>query len=111
MNWFERSAPLGTSSGALETEEDRRCNERNKFLKPIHIRHVDPPHSQREGTMMDLSRDGLYFTVRSPHYEVGMQLHLTLPHSGSEWTCEVVRTERLPNGGQGVGVRILDFGS
>jgi hypothetical protein len=110
MALFERGLP-DSSSGSAETADDRRYNGRNKFLAPIEIRELDPPHRQCAGTLRDMSRDGLYFIVRSHDYAIGTRLHLTLPRSGSEWTCEVVRMETLPNGGQGVGVRILSFGS
>ena len=109
MSSFDRGVS-GISSGSAETEEDRRFNGRNRFLVQIQIRQIDPPHGERLGTMSDLSRDGLYFVVRSHDYAIGTRLQLTLPHSRSEWTCEVVRTERLPHGGQGVGIRILGFG-
>jgi PilZ domain len=106
MSWFKETLPKASTAGAAE-EEDRRFNDRSRFLKPIHIRQLDPPHSERMGTMRDLSRDGLYFVVHSHNYAVGTRLNLTIPESDSAWTGEVVRTETLPNGGQGVGVRFL----
>jgi PilZ domain len=109
MPLFEEGLPAASS--AAQAEEDRRFNGRNKFLAQVQIRSIDPPHRECVGTMRDLSRDGMYFVVRSHNYAIGARLHLTLPRSGSEWTCEVVRTETLPSGGQGVGVRILAFGS
>jgi hypothetical protein len=110
MGFFESYAS-GKSSAASLAEEDRRYNGRNRFVTRLQIRRMDRPQEEVAGTTQDLSRDGLYFIVRSPQYEVGMVLNLTLPASQSQWTCEVVRTESLPNGGQGVGVRILGFGS
>jgi hypothetical protein len=110
MALFEEGLPAGSSAAQAE-EDDRRFNGRNKFLAEVQIRSMDPPHRECVATMRDLSRDGMYFVVRSHNYEIGARLRLTLPRSGSEWTCEVVRTETLPNGGQGVGVRILTFGS
>lgn len=110
MPLFEQGLPA-VSSGIQTEEDDRRFNGRNRFLTQVQIRQLDPPHSECAGTMRDLSRDGMYFVVRSHDYAIGARLRLTLPRSGSEWTCEVVRTETLPNGGQGVGVRILTFES
>jgi PilZ domain len=110
MPLFEDSFPLPVSGVAVE-EEERRFNGRRQFFSQIQIRQMDPPHRECVGTMRDLSRDGLYFVVRSEGYAIGARLRLILPRSGSEWICEVVRTERLPNGGQGVGVRILGFGT
>jgi hypothetical protein len=101
MNSFYRSAPVTSSAVA---EDERRYNERNKFLTRVQIRPLNRPGPQQLGTTQDLSRDGLYFVVRSQQFNVGMQLLVSLPDAKSEWTCEVVRTEPLPNGGQGVAV-------
>jgi hypothetical protein len=116
-----KKAPAAPNS--LLTDEDRRCNDRAKFMKPIRIRRQNSSPagslagfstgadtesgSEELGTMIDLSRDGLYVTARSHDYPLGTQLRLQLPSTGSEWTCEVVRTEVLPNGSLGMGVRIL----
>src|SRR5665213_4055893 len=91
----------------LVAEEDRRCNGRAKFMKRICIRRAGCSGNEEAGTMIDLSRDGLYFTARSHDYVIGTELRLNLPSTGAEWTCEVVRTEVLPNGSLGVGVRII----
>jgi len=101
MNSFYRSAPV--SSSAID-EDERRYNERNKLLMRVQIRPLNAPGAQQCGTTQDLSRDGLYFVVRSQHYSIGTRLLVSLPDAKSEWTCEVVRTEPLPNGGQGVAV-------
>ena len=101
MNSFYRNEPV-TSSAV--TEDERRYNERNKLLTRVHIRQLNRQEAQQAGTTQDLSRDGLYFVVRSQLYSVGMKLLVSLPEAKSEWTCEVVRTESLPNGGQGVAV-------
>jgi hypothetical protein len=90
-------------------DEDRRCNGRTKFLKHVRVERLDSPHSEQLGTMINLSRDGLYFTVHAADYKVGWQLRVTLLEAKSDWQCEVVRTERLPNGRLGVGVRFLDW--
>src|SRR5712692_6624313 len=109
MSAFEETQMTGNHGRAAVLEEDRRTNSRAKFLKHIRIRHVDSSQADEVGTMIDLSRDGLYFTAKSSHYEAGMQLRVTLPGSGSECTCEVVRIERLKNGRLGIGVRILGW--
>lgn len=101
MNPLYRNEPLSSSAVA---EDERRYNERNRFLTRVHIRQMDCLGVERVGTTQDLSRDGLYFIVRSHHYKVGMRLRVSLLEAKSEWTCEVVRTEPLPNGAQGVAV-------
>jgi hypothetical protein len=108
-----RSAHCGTSGVQEQSTlvEDRRFNERTRLLTAVQIRQVGAAGTaldcEQYATLIDLSRDGLYFTARSHEYQVGAQLHLTLVESNSECTGEVVRTEALPNGSQGVGVRIL----
>jgi hypothetical protein len=109
MNSHERGARLENFAGAALLPEDRRSNTRAKFLKNIRIHHVDSANYEKIGTMVDLSRDGLYFIARSDYFQVGMELRLILPNSDSECRCEVVRTERLPNGRKGVGVRIIGW--
>ncbi len=85
-------------------EDDRRFNQRNKVLTRVCIRRAEAPQDEKTGTTLDLSRDGLYFVIRSGAYAVGDRLLIFLPEANSHWTCEVVRTEWLPNGAQGVGV-------
>src|SRR3954467_4861478 len=92
------------SGGATALDDDRRYNQRNKVLTRVHIRRADAPQDDKVGTTLDISRDGLYFVVRSGSYEIGNRLLISIPEAKSGWTCEVVRTEFLPNGGQGVGV-------
>lgn len=89
--------------------EDRRCSARVKILKHVRICHLDSSHDEELGTLTNLTRDGLNFIARSDHYQVGMELRLTLPYSGSECTGEVVHVQQLENGRLGVGVRILSW--
>ena len=89
--------------------EDRRCSTRVKILKHVRICHVNSSDHEELGTLTNLTRDGLNFIARSNHYQVGMELRLTLPYSGSECTGEVVHIQQLENGRLGVGVRILSW--
>jgi hypothetical protein len=109
MSPFEMSREFEPVDSAAVLEEDRRSNSRAKFRKQIHIRHAAPSVGESSGTVIDLSRDGLYFTTPSTHFQVGMQLQMTFPDSGSECTGEVVRIEALPQGRSGIGVRILGW--
>lgn len=107
MSWLENALAF---TSTVAGEEDRRSDERTKVLKPVLIRHLNSsPEDEVAGTLVDLSRDGLCFTVRSDEYRVGMELHLTFPDAGSECSCEVVRTERLLNGRIGIGARIIGW--
>ncbi len=108
MSSVEKVLTPEEAARAALLAEERRCNARVKVLKPVRIRQVDS--SQEEaGTITNLSRDGLNFTARSNHYQVGMELRLTLPYTGSECTCEVVRIQQLENGRLAIGVRILSW--
>jgi hypothetical protein len=93
--------------GALETAEDLRFNSRAKFRKKITVCPLGSSLSYTV-TLIDLSRDGLYFTSRSHRFEIGTKLGVSLPNS-SECVCEVVRTEELPGAGEGVGLRIVSW--
>ena len=107
MSWLENASAFAST---VAGEEDRRSDERTKVLKPMLIRHLNSsPEDKVAGTLVDLSRDGLCFTVRSDEYRIGMELHLTFPDAGSECSCEVVRTELLPNGRIGIGARIIGW--
>jgi PilZ domain len=99
--YFAESKP---TSAATAVEEDRRYNTRNRVLTRVQIRRMDAPHIEDVGTTQDLSRDGIYFVVRSQDYKIGMRVLVTLSDTQTQWTCEVVRIEQLPNGGQGVAV-------
>lgn len=92
---------------ALDTAEDLRSNERTKFRKKVTISPLGTSLSYTV-TLIDLSRDGLYFTTRSQQFELGAKLRVTLP-SSSECVCEVVRMEELPGASIGVGLRIVSW--
>ena len=93
--------------GAVDLAEDLRCNERAKFRRNVSISPVGSSLTFT-ATLIDLSRDGVYFTTRAHHFEVGDHLRVTLPNA-SECICEVVRTEELPSAGIGVGLRIVSW--
>jgi len=98
-------------SEAAALEEERRWNERNKLVKSVRILQLVPSCREEMGTVIDISRDGLYFTVLSDDYQVGKKLRLIVPDAKTACTCEVVRTERLPGGHTGVGVRVFTWDS
>jgi hypothetical protein len=104
----DKSLPL---PDAVALDEDRRWNERNKLLKNVRILQMDPSRGEEVGTVIDISRDGLYFTAQSAEYQIGMALRLIVPDAKTACTCEVVRTELLPGGRMGVGVRVFAWES
>lgn len=109
MSAFERALILEPNSDAALRVEDRRSNDRAKLLKPVQIHLADATEALEVGTLMDLSRDGLYFTASSDQYRVGMQVRLTLVNTGAECTCEIARIEELRQGRIGIGARILTW--
>jgi hypothetical protein len=87
--------------------EDRRIHDRLMLMKTIHISCFDSARTQETATVVDISREGLYFTVRLRHYCVGMEMRVTIPSLGFERICRVVRIEELPSGCLGMGSLIL----
>src|SRR5712664_4162448 len=61
-------------SRATAALEDRRTHDRLKLMKTIHISCLDPGLTDETTTVVDISREGLYFTVLSRHYRVGMEI-------------------------------------
>jgi hypothetical protein len=107
MSAFEKALALEPNLEAAVLNEDRRLNDRAKLLKEIGIRLAEAPNAEETGTLIDLSRDGLYFTGSSTDYRVGMEVCLTLAHTGAQCKCEIVRIEQLRQGRFGIGARIL----
>ncbi len=98
---FEETANASTAV------DDRRVGERLTLMKTIHISCFDSALSQETATVVDISREGLYITVRERHYHVGLEMRATIPTLGFEGVCRVVRIEELPSGGLGIGCLIL----
>jgi hypothetical protein len=102
---------VSASGGKSERRSSRRC----KFTQLMRICPSDPQRQHFDdmrGTI-SVSRTGVYFQTSEAGYEVGMRLFLIMPYSqnpGStnrEYLAEVVRTDSLPNGLTGIGVKLL----
>jgi hypothetical protein len=89
--------------------EDRRVHDRLKVIKTIHISSLDSARTQETAMVVDISREGMYFTVRSDHYCIGMEMRVTIPSLGFEGLCRVVRMEDLPGGFFGIGCLVLGW--
>ena len=64
-----------TLSDAAALAEDRRWNERTKFVKHIRIYRMGTLHGEEVGTAIpDVSRDGAYFTAQSHDYWDGIAI-------------------------------------
>src|ERR1700687_5783499 len=103
--------PVSPRRGKSERRASRRC----KFTQLMRIRPSDPQRQHFDdmrGTI-SVSRTGVYFQTSESGYEGGMRLLLIMPYSqdpGStnrEYLAEVVRTDSLPNGLTGIGVKLL----
>lgn len=103
-----------TSLRAAQRAE-RRGSRRCKITQWMLLRPSDPNKEHFEdlrGTA-SVSRSGVYFQSSEPGYEIGMRLFVTMPYSkepstmSHEYLAEVVRKDRLPNGLNGIGIKIL----
>jgi hypothetical protein len=103
--------PATARRGTAERRASRRC----KFSQLMRIRPSDPEkiHFDDMRGTVSVSRTGVYFQSSETGYEVGMRLFLVMPYSqdpGStnrEYLAEVVRKDALPNGLNGIGVKLL----
>src|SRR6202022_838371 len=103
--------PVSSKRAKAERRSSRRC----KFTQLMRIRPSDPQRQHFDdmrGTI-SVSRTGVYFQISETCYEVGMRLFLIMPYSqdpgatSREYLAEVVRTDSLPNGLTGIGVKLL----
>ena len=103
--------PVSSKRAKAERRSSRRC----KFTQLMRIRPSDPQRQHFDdmrGTI-SVSRTGVYFQSSETCYEVGMRLFLIMPYSQDpgattrEYLAEVVRTDSLPNGLTGIGVKLL----
>ena len=105
------SAPIPRNPSQAERRGSRRC----KINQLMRIRPSDPEKEHFEdlrGTT-SVSRSGVFFQSSEKGYEIGMRLFVTMPYSrdpsaiNREYLAEVVRLDSLPNGLNGVGIKLL----
>jgi hypothetical protein len=94
---------------ATSTADDRRTHDRIKLMRPMHVSPIGSDLILETATVVDISRGGLYFVVKTQIYKLGMELGLKIPSIGFECACKIVRIEKLPTGGLGVAGIILDW--
>ena len=104
----------GTTTSKPATQE-RRGTRRCKITQLMRIRPSDPQRmhfDDMRGTI-SVSRTGVYFQTSETGYELGMRLFVTMPYSrdpaaiNREYLAEVVRLDALPNGLNGIGIKLL----
>jgi len=107
--------PSGIGRSLRPSSNERRNSRRCKITQLMRIRPSDPERDHFEdlrGTV-SVSRSGVYFHSNERGYEVGMRLFVTLPYTNSpesmsrEYLAEVVRKDPLPNGLNGIGIKML----
>jgi hypothetical protein len=106
----------GNSSILRSTSQaERRGSRRCKINQLMRIRPSDPEKEHFEdlrGTT-SVSRSGVSFQTSETGYELGMRLFVTMPYSrdpaaiNREYLAEVVRLDALPNGLNGIGIKLL----
>ena len=106
----------GNSSIPRATSQaERRGSRRCKINQLMRIRPSDPERDHFEDLRgsHSVSRSGVYFQTSEKGYEIGMRLFVTMPYSNMpsalnrEYLAEVVRLDALPNGLNGVGIKLL----
>ncbi|HME13179.1 MAG TPA: hypothetical protein VKF79_09985 [Candidatus Acidoferrum sp.] len=106
-----RITPTSVPSSRPERRGTRRC----KITQLMRVRPSDPEKDHFEDLRgsLSVSRSGVYFHTSEKSYEIGMRLFVTMPYSNNptamnrEYLAEVVRKDALPNGLNGVGIKML----
>ncbi len=106
-----KSNPGSIPSSRPERRGTRRC----KITQLMRVRPSDPEKERFEDLRgsLSVSRTGVYFHSSEPLYEIGMRLFVTMPYSkdptalNREYLAEVVRKDALPNGLNGIGIKML----
>jgi hypothetical protein len=108
--------PTGNSVIAHKPNQpERRGSRRCKINQLMRIRPSDPEKEHFEdlrGTT-SVSRSGVSFQSSEQGYEIGLRLFVTMPYSpepgaiNREYLAEVVRLDALPNGLNGIGIKLL----
>jgi len=104
-----------TSSSIPSSRPERRSTRRCKITQLMRVRPSDPEKDHFEDLRgsLSVSRTGVYFHSSEPGYEIGMRLFVTMPYSNNptalnrEYLAEVVRKDALPNGLNGIGIKML----
>ena len=105
----------GSGFSPKSTQSERRGTRRCKINQLMRIRPSDPEKEHFEDLRgsTSVSRSGVAFHTSETGYELGMRLFVTMPYSrdpaaiNREYLAEVVRLEKLPNGLNSVGIKLL----
>ena len=105
----------GSGFSPKSTQSERRGTRRCKINQLMRIRPSDPEKEHFEDLRgsTSVSRSGVAFHTSETGYELGMRLFVTMPYSrdpaavNREYLAEVVRLEKLHNGLNSVGIKLL----
>src|SRR5260370_3783182 len=97
------------------SQPDRRGSRRCKINQLMRIRPSDPEKEHFEDLRgsTSVSRSGVSSQTSEKGYELGMRLFVPMPYSrdpaaiNREYLAEVVRLDPLPNGLNGIGIKLL----
>src|SRR6201988_341068 len=110
-----KNSASGNSTKQPSAYTERRGSRRCKITQLMRIRPSDPEKEHFEDLRgsVSVSRSGVFFQTSEPGYELGMRLFVTMPYSrdpaatNREYLAEVVRVDALPNGLNGIGIKLL----
>ena len=94
MNLLMQEQNAEEIANATVDTDDRRTHDRLKLMKTVHISCFDSAQTQDTATVVDISREGLYFTVRSSHYHIGMEMRVTIRPRYSTSSASSLRMSR-----------------
>lgn len=109
------NTPQGEAPPLRVSKAERRGSRRCKMKQWMRVRPSDPERDTFDdlrGTK-SVSRTGVYFQTSESNYQVGMRVFVTLPYvhnsasPNREYLAEVVRKDALPNGLNGIGLKLL----
>src|ERR1700736_3520786 len=115
QDFMSKTPQNGAPPNRTMTQTERRGTRRCKITQLMRILPSDPEKEHFEdlrGTM-SVSRTGVFFQTSETGYELGMRLFVTMPYSrdpaaiNREYLAEVVRLDALPNGLNGIGIKLL----
>ena len=96
----------------LTAAKESRLTPREALSEPVLVRPCDPLFPAEICTTANVSRSGVYFVTATKHYEVGMNVVVTLNFGPDdpihrEQIGDVVRVDELEEDKRGVAIRIL----
>ena len=101
-----------TKNSVTPSGRERRQSPRTKIARPVRVRAEGLSSENEMQKTRDVSRTGFFFSTNSQSFHLGMRLYVVVGFEPNdpvarEVLAEVVRIEKLPDGLNGIGVRIV----